>query len=55
MIDVVEERAPDGFADLSEVASHAELEVIVKGYSKMAGFDQTQVKRSKEVGMFEAS
>jgi 2-polyprenyl-6-methoxyphenol hydroxylase-like FAD-dependent oxidoreductase len=45
VIDVVEEQAPDGFADLDEVASHAELEAIVKGYSKMAGFDQTQVKR----------
>jgi 5-methylphenazine-1-carboxylate 1-monooxygenase len=55
LIDVVEERAPDGFAHLDEVASHAELEAIVKGYSKMAGFDQTQVNRSKDVGMFEAS
>ena len=45
VIDVVEERAPDGFAHLDGVASHAELEAIVKGYSKMAGFDQTQVKR----------
>ena len=55
VIDVVEERAPDGFANLNEVASYAELEAIVKGYSKIAGFDQTQVNRSKEVGMFEAS
>jgi 2-polyprenyl-6-methoxyphenol hydroxylase-like FAD-dependent oxidoreductase len=45
VIDVVEERAPDGFAHLEEVASHAELEAIVKGYSKMAGFDQSQVNR----------
>jgi 2-polyprenyl-6-methoxyphenol hydroxylase-like FAD-dependent oxidoreductase len=45
VIDVVEERAPNGFAHLDEVASHAELEAIVKGYSKMAGFDQTQVNR----------
>ena len=45
VIDVVEERAPDGFAHLDEVASHAELEAIVKGYSKMAGFDQSQVNR----------
>jgi 2-polyprenyl-6-methoxyphenol hydroxylase-like FAD-dependent oxidoreductase len=43
VIDVVEARAPDGFAHLNEVASHAELEAIVKGYSKMAGFDQAQV------------
>jgi 5-methylphenazine-1-carboxylate 1-monooxygenase len=45
VIDVVEERAPNGFARLDEVASRAELEAIVKGYSKLAGFDQTQVNR----------
>jgi 5-methylphenazine-1-carboxylate 1-monooxygenase len=55
VIDLVEARAPSGFAHLDEVASHAELEAIVKGYSKLAGFDQTQVNRSKEVGMFETS
>jgi 5-methylphenazine-1-carboxylate 1-monooxygenase len=55
VIDVVEARAPDGFAHLEEVASHAELEAIVKGYSTMAGFDQTQVNRGKDVGIFEAS
>jgi 2-polyprenyl-6-methoxyphenol hydroxylase-like FAD-dependent oxidoreductase len=43
VIDVVEERAPHGFAHLAEVASRAELAALVKGYSKMAGFDQTQV------------
>jgi 5-methylphenazine-1-carboxylate 1-monooxygenase len=43
VIDVVEERAPDGFANLDDVVSHAELEAIVKGYSRTAGFDQTQV------------
>jgi len=43
--EMVEERTPDGFARLDRVASHAELEAIVKGYSKMAGFGQTQVKR----------
>jgi 2-polyprenyl-6-methoxyphenol hydroxylase-like FAD-dependent oxidoreductase len=45
VIDVVEERAPNGFVHLEEVASHTELEAIVKGYSQMAGFDQTQVNR----------
>jgi 2-polyprenyl-6-methoxyphenol hydroxylase-like FAD-dependent oxidoreductase len=43
VIDVVEERAPDGFVNLDEVVSHSELEAIVKCYSMMAGFDQTQV------------
>lgn len=45
VIDMVEERAPDGFTDLAAVATHAELEAVVKGYSKLAGFDQTQVNR----------
>lgn len=45
VIDVVEERAPQGFTSLAEVVSRAELEAIVKGYSKMGGFDQTQVNR----------
>lgn len=43
VIDMAEEQAPDGFANLDEVASHAELEAIVTEYSKMAGFDQIQV------------
>jgi 2-polyprenyl-6-methoxyphenol hydroxylase-like FAD-dependent oxidoreductase len=45
VIDLVEERAPEGFTHLDEIASHDELETIVKGYSKMAGFDQNQVNR----------
>jgi 2-polyprenyl-6-methoxyphenol hydroxylase-like FAD-dependent oxidoreductase len=45
VIDVVEARAPDGFADIETVASYAEREAIVKGYAKMAGFDQGQVNR----------
>lgn len=45
VIDMVEERAPDGFTNIEDVASHAELEAVVKGYSKLAGFDQGQVNR----------
>ena len=45
VLDMVEERAPNGCAHLDEVTSHAEPEAIIKGYSKMAGFDQTQVHR----------
>jgi 5-methylphenazine-1-carboxylate 1-monooxygenase len=44
VIDMVEERAPDGFSQLQAVASHAELEAVVKGYSKMAGFDRVKVR-----------
>jgi 2-polyprenyl-6-methoxyphenol hydroxylase-like FAD-dependent oxidoreductase len=43
IIDLVEERAPDGFANLEQVARHAELQAIVKGYARTAGFDQAQV------------
>jgi hypothetical protein len=42
VIDLVEVRAPEGFMRLHVVASHAELEGIVKGYSKMAGFDRVR-------------
>jgi 2-polyprenyl-6-methoxyphenol hydroxylase-like FAD-dependent oxidoreductase len=45
VIDLVEDRAPGGFIDLDRVASHAELEAIVKGYARTAGSDQDQVNR----------
>jgi 2-polyprenyl-6-methoxyphenol hydroxylase-like FAD-dependent oxidoreductase len=38
VIDVIEERAPDGFARIEDVASHEELTAIVRGYAQMAGF-----------------
>ena len=44
VIDMVEARAPDGFTQLQDVATHEELEAIVKGYSKMAGFDRVKVQ-----------
>ena len=43
VIDVLEERAPDGFTDVDAVASHAEREAIVRGYASMAGFAREQV------------
>ena len=43
VIDLVNQRAPDGFDDLSDVASHDELEGIVKGYSQLAGFAKEDV------------
>ncbi len=43
VIDVIEARAPDGFENLHDVASHEELEAIVKGYSSLAGFEKGQV------------
>lgn len=43
VIDVLEERAPDGFADVETAASYAEREAIVRGYAAMAGFAKEQV------------
>ena len=43
VIDVIEERAPDGFEDINEIASHAEREAIVRGYASMAGYAREQV------------
>ncbi|HEV8391290.1 MAG TPA: FAD-dependent monooxygenase [Dongiaceae bacterium] len=45
VIDLVEARAPDGFADVEQVASHAEREAIVRGYASMAGYAREQVNR----------
>jgi 2-polyprenyl-6-methoxyphenol hydroxylase-like FAD-dependent oxidoreductase len=43
VIDVVEERAPDGFDDIDEVASYAERKAIVRGYASLAGYAKDQV------------
>ena len=45
VIDMVNQRAPDGFESLSDVASHDELEAVVMGYSQLAGFTQEDVNR----------
>ncbi|MBU2982518.1 flavin-dependent oxidoreductase [Lentibacter algarum] len=39
VLDVVAERAPEGFADISEVMSLSELEGAAAGYKKLAGMD----------------
>jgi 2-polyprenyl-6-methoxyphenol hydroxylase-like FAD-dependent oxidoreductase len=38
VVDVVSERAPNGFEKLEDVISQDELAAISKGYAKMAGF-----------------
>ena len=43
VIDMVNARAPDGFENLHDVATHEELEGVVKGYSNLAGFSQEKV------------
>jgi 2-polyprenyl-6-methoxyphenol hydroxylase-like FAD-dependent oxidoreductase len=47
VIDVLEERAPDGFTDVDTIASHAERAAIVRGYASMAGFAHEQVNRTR--------
>ncbi|HMF59323.1 MAG TPA: flavin-dependent oxidoreductase [Vicinamibacterales bacterium] len=47
VIDVIEERAPDGFDDIDAIASHAEREAIVRGYASMAGYAREQVNRQR--------
>ena len=39
VLDVVAERAPDGFSDIAEVMSRAELEQVAGAYKKLAGMD----------------
>jgi 2-polyprenyl-6-methoxyphenol hydroxylase-like FAD-dependent oxidoreductase len=46
VLELVEQRAPDGFTDIEAVVSRAELEEIANGYMHTAGFDpQTLNKR----------
>ena len=45
VIDVVTQRAPDGFDKLEDVASQDELAAIVGGYSQLAGFTREDVNR----------
>ena len=45
VIDLVEERAPDGFDNLDDVATPEELTALVGAYQQMAGFTAEQVNR----------
>jgi 2-polyprenyl-6-methoxyphenol hydroxylase-like FAD-dependent oxidoreductase len=38
VIDLVASRAPGGFVDISDIADHATLEAVVRGYAALAGF-----------------
>jgi 2-polyprenyl-6-methoxyphenol hydroxylase-like FAD-dependent oxidoreductase len=46
VIDAVEARAPDGFADIDAVLSYEERKAIVRGYAATAGFAREQVNRA---------
>ncbi|MCZ7660631.1 MAG: flavin-dependent oxidoreductase [Xanthobacteraceae bacterium] len=47
VIDVVEELAPEGFANIDDVLSHAQRQAIVRGYAATAGFAREQVNVGK--------
>jgi 5-methylphenazine-1-carboxylate 1-monooxygenase len=38
VIDLIANRAPDGFAQIEDIATEAELAGIVRGYAQLAGF-----------------
>ncbi|GAB3062347.1 flavin-dependent oxidoreductase [Virgibacillus ainsalahensis] len=45
VMQIVEERAPEGFAELHDIISKGELEEITGGYKKIAGFDQKSLNK----------
>jgi hypothetical protein len=45
VIDVVEELAPDGFANIDDVLPHEQRKAIVRGYASTAGFTREQVNK----------
>jgi len=45
VIDLVEERAPNGFKTLDDIATPDELTALVGAYQQMAGFSAQQVNR----------
>jgi 5-methylphenazine-1-carboxylate 1-monooxygenase len=45
VIDVVEEIAPDGFAEINDVLSFERRQAIVRGYASTAGFAKDQVNK----------
>jgi 5-methylphenazine-1-carboxylate 1-monooxygenase len=50
-IEIVEQRAPDGFIDLDSVISHEELEEMMRSYKRMAGFDPETLNNRPSLGV----
>jgi 2-polyprenyl-6-methoxyphenol hydroxylase-like FAD-dependent oxidoreductase len=46
VIDAVEQRAPDGFANIDDVLPYEQRKAIVRGYAGAAGFAQSQVNKA---------
>lgn len=51
VMQIVEARAPDGFANLDEVISAAELQEVSARYKQMAGFDQTTLNEKDDASL----
>jgi 2-polyprenyl-6-methoxyphenol hydroxylase-like FAD-dependent oxidoreductase len=47
VMQIVEERAPDGFTDLYDVISQEELEAVAARYKKIAGFDKEALNQKQ--------
>ena len=50
-LEIVEQRAPDGFVDLDTVISRAELEEIARSYKRTAGFDPEVLSNRPSLGV----
>jgi hypothetical protein len=50
-MDIVEQRAPDGFVDLDAVVSRAELEEISRSYKRTAAFDPEVLNTRPSLGV----
>jgi len=44
-MEIVEQRAPEGFANLDDIVSQQELEEIARAYKRTAGFDPETLNR----------
>lgn len=47
VMQMVEERAPDGFQNINDVISSEELKVIIEQYKKIAGFDKEALNQKQ--------
>ena len=54
-LDLVEERAPDGFAHIDDVVSQEELEEIATAYKRTAGFDPETLNNRPSLSVRAAS
>jgi 5-methylphenazine-1-carboxylate 1-monooxygenase len=46
---IVEDRAPDGFATIDDIVSREELESFSRSFNQIAGFDRRQVNEQPSI------